>query len=344
MANAKNERKKKLSKIIVAIVVIVLALTLQAIVTNQQETVVPNQSSEQQQPKEEVTPNQSSEQQQPEEETVTNNVDGSIVLHMIDVGQADSFLFVQNDKVALVDCGTRSTGKDAVEYIKDLGITKIDYVFGTHPHDDHMGGMYDIITNFEIGKIILPKVENGQVTTNWYIKLMKEISEGGYQVEYSQTGNTYQLGNAVIEILWQSEGTHSNINNYSNIMKVSFGEMDILMTGDAETEIEEEALDSKIELDAEILKVGHHGSDTSSSQEFLNVVDPEYGLISSKIGNKYNHPTESTMQKLENMGVIVYRTDECGSVIATITANNITFNCEPGDYLSGPELEEEKAA
>lgn len=333
MATAKNKRKKRLSEILVTVVVLVLIFVLKPIFTDQKQ----EENSFNDLSKDNVT------QDQKHEEQPTEEVSGNIMLYMIDVGQADSFLFVQGDNVALVDCGTRSTGKDAVEYIKNLGITKIDYVFGTHPHDDHMGGMYDIITSFEVGKIILPKVETGQVTTNWYIKLMKEISEGNYQVEYSQTGNMYQLGDATIEVLWQAEEPQSNINNYSSIMKVSFGEMDILMTGDAETEIEAEALNSKIDLDAEILKIGHHGSDTSSSQEFLDAVDPDYGLISSKVGNKYNHPTETTMNKLENMGVIVYRTDECGSVVATITANNITFDCEPGDYLSGPELEEKVA-
>lgn len=333
MANANNERRKKLSKILVTIVVIVLAFVLETVVTNIE------------QPGQEIPemPGESTIQEQPKTDETASLDDGSIMLYMIDVGQADSFLFVQGDKAALVDCGTRSTGKDAVEYIKNLGITKIDYVFGTHPHDDHMGGMYDIITNFEIGKIILPKVETGQVTTNWYIKLMQEIAGGDYETEYSKTGNTYQLGDAVIEILWQSDETQTNINNYSNIIKVSYGEMDILMTGDAETEIETEVLDAGIELDAEILKVGHHGSDTSSSQEFLNAVDPDYGLISSKVGNKYNHPTEATMNKLKKMEVIVYRTDECGSVIATITSDSVTFSCEPGDYLSGPELEEKVA-
>lgn len=333
MATAKNKRKKRLSEILITVVVLVLILALKPIfIDKKQEENSFNDLSQNN-----VT------QDQKREERPTEEVSGNIMLYMIDVGQADSFLFVQRDNVALVDCGTRSTGKDAVEYIKNLGITKIDYVFGTHPHDDHMGGMYDIITSFEVGKIILPKVETGQVTTNWYIKLMKEISEGNYQVEYSQTGNIYQLGDATIEVLWQAEEPQSNINNYSSIMKVSFGEMDILMTGDAETEIEAEALNSKIDLDAEILKIGHHGSDTSSSQEFLDAVDPDYGLISSKLGNKYNHPTETTMNNLENMEVIVYRTDECGSVVATITANDITFDCEPGDYLSGPELEEKVA-
>ena len=262
MVNTKNGRKKKLTKALLAIIILVLVIIVETVITSdkQQEPEQPNISNSQ-------------TQEQPTEVT------GELKLHMIDVGQADSFLFVKGDKVALVDCGTRSTGKDAVEYIKSLGITRIDYVFGTHPHDDHMGGMYDIITNFEIGKIIIPQVKEGQVTANWYIKLMKQIVEKNYEVEYSKTGNEYSLGDAKIQIVWQSELEQDNVNNYSNIIKVCLGDMDVLMTGDAETEIEEEVLRSGVQIDAEILKVGHHGSDTSSSDIFLDDVNPEYGHI-----------------------------------------------------------------
>lgn len=326
MANAKNGRKKKLTKALLAIVILVLAIIVESVITSDEQQV-PEQ------------PNISNSQTQEQPTELT----GELKLHMIDVGQADCFLFVKGDKVALVDCGTRSTGKDAVEYIKSLGITRIDYVFGTHPHDDHMGGMYDIITNFEVGKIVIPQVKEGQVTTNWYIKLMKQIVDGNYEVEYSKTGNEYFLGGAKIQIVWQSELEQDNVNNYSDIIKVSFGDMDVLMTGDAETEIEEEVLRSGVQIDAEILKVGHHGSDTSSSDEFLDEIDPDYGLISCKVGNKYEHPTKNTMEKLQQREVEVYRTDECGTVIATITSSGVTFNCQPGDYLSGPELEEKVA-
>lgn len=326
MANAKNGRKKKLTKALLAIVILVLAIIVESVITSDEQQV-PEQ------------PNISNSQTQEQPTELTEE----LKLHMIDVGQADCFLFMKGDKVALVDCGTRSTGKDAVEYIKSLGITRIDYVFGTHPHHDHMGGMYDIITNFEVGKIIIPQVKEGQVTTNWYIKLMKQIVDGNYEVEYSKTGNEYFLGGAMIQIVWQSELEQDNVNNYSDIIKVSFGDMDVLMTGDAETEIEEEVLRSGVQIDAEILKVGHHGSNTSSSDEFLDEIDPDYGLISCKVGNKYEHPTKNTMEKLQQREVEVYRTDECGTVIATITPSGVTFNCQAGDYLSGPELEEKVA-
>jgi len=268
------------------------------------------------------------------------NVEGQLVVHMIDVGQADCFLLIQDDKTALVDCGTRSTGKDAVEYIKELGITKIDYVIGTHPHDDHMGGMYDIITNFEIGTVIIPDSRNGDITANWYLKLMSELKTGSYKTHYAQEGDIFNLEEATMNVIAAETDVSGNTNNYSIVLKVTFGQMDMIMTGDAETEIEEKILESGVDIEAEILKVGHHGSDTSSSDEFLDAIDPDYGLISCKVGNKYEHPIKSTMEKLEKRNIEVYRTDECGSVIITITTDDVTFNSEPGDYLSGVEVEE----
>ena len=273
----------------------------------------------------------------------TTDVKGELMLTMIDVGQADSFLLEQNGEIALIDCGTRSTGKDVVEYLQNEGINNIDYLFGTHPHDDHMGGMYDVITNFNIGKIILPEVEANEVTTNWYIELMTEIKDGKYNLEYAKEGTNYHLGDATMKILGPISEPESNLNNYSTVLKVSFGQMDIIMTGDAESVVEQDLLEKyQKELDAEILKVGHHGSDTSTSDEFLEAVSPEYALISAKIGNKYEHPIKSIMQKLEDENVEVYRTDENGTVEVTITTDDVTFSCEPGDYLSGTELEERK--
>ena len=267
-------------------------------------------------------------------------VDGTLELTMIDVGQGDSFLLVQDGNTALIDCGTRGAGDDVVNYLKSKNIEKLDYVFGTHPHDDHMGGMYDVITNFEIGTIVIPKVEEGKVTTNWYIKLMDEIVTGEYNVNYAEVGQVYRLGQAQMKVIGPISIPKENLNNYSTVLMVSFGEMDIIMTGDAEKDVEREILSSNVNLDAEILKVGHHGSDTSTSTEFLEAISPDYALISCKVGNKYHHPVEETINKFEERKIEVYRTDECGTVTAAITTSGVTFDTEPGDYLSGPELEE----
>ena len=322
MTNVKKSGKKK----IIAIIVVIAVLLVGTWLGFDFSKVLEFASGE---PTETM---QSAEKAEPTE--------GELILTMIDVGQADSFLFQQNGKTMLVDCGTRSGGDIVVEYLKNLGITKIEYVFGTHPHDDHMGGMYDVITNFEIGKIIIPDVEEGKVTSAWYEKLITEIVESEYNLEYAKEDTVYKLGDATIKILTQLTEYKSDLNNYSAIMKVSFGEMDIIMTGDAETIVEEVALNDGVNLDAEILKVGHHGSDTSSSNEFLDAVSPKYALISTEIGNKHEHPIKSVMDELKARDIEVYRTDESGTVILTITSNSVTFNTDPDDYLSGIEAEE----
>ena len=267
--------------------------------------------------------------------------DGQLILTMIDVGQADCFLLQQGDKTAMIDCGTRSSGKNAVEYLKNMGITYIDYVFGTHPHEDHMGGMYDIITNFEIGKIIMPKVDEN-ITTNWYIKLLNEIVEGEFLVCHPTVGEIYNLGDATIKVIGPLSPANGNKNNYSTVLKVSYGEMDIIMTGDAEKEVEKDILMSGVDIDAEILKMGHHGSDTSNTDEFIDAISPDYGLISCGVGNKYKHPNESTMEKLKKRNITVFRTDENSTVVAIVTNKDVTFDCEPGDYLSGPQLSQKE--
>ena len=230
-------------------------------------------------------------------EIMQQEAEGNLMLNMIDVNQADCFLLVQDDEVALIDCGMIITAKEVVEYIESLGITKIDYVFGTHPHEDHWGGMYEILTKFEIGKIIIPKVKKGDVTADWYIKTMEKIKKDNFEVEYAKVGQIYNLGDTIIKVIGPISQPEENINNYSTVLKVSFGEMDIIMTGDAEKEVEKEILETGENIDAEILKVGHHGSRTSTTTKFLEAIEPEYALIST--GNRYGHPNETTMEKLD---------------------------------------------
>lgn len=322
MANGKSGRNQRVSPLatIIALIIVVLA-SLFGIDLNGE---IPT----------ETTPPTHQEASQS-----VQNVEGQLVVHMIDVGQADCFLLVQDGMTAMVDCGTRSSGKDAVKYLNNLGITKIDYVIGTHPHDDHMGGMYDVITNFEIGKVIIPDSRDGDITANWYMKLMNELNTGKYEVHYAQEGDIFKLEDAVMQVL-AAETEVSNTNNYSIVLKVSFGQMDMIMTGDAETQIEEKILESGVDIDAEILKAGHHGSDTSNSEEFVDAISPDYVLISAGLGNKYEHPIKEIMERFEERNIEVYRTDESGSIVITITTDSASFSSEPGDYLSGPELEE----
>lgn len=309
MMNNIRERKNTLVKLALTIILVVLALLGVDI-----EILIPNESP--------TVPE-------------VQEVEGCLMVHMIDVGQGDSFLLVQDGKTALIDCGETEEGRNVVEYIKSLGITKLDYVYGTHPHSDHMGGMFEVITNFEIGKIVLPDLEDYKNTKSWYKKLRKELNTGAYDIEIEEVGTIYELGDATIKVIGPINEPGDKPNNYSTVLKVSLGEMDLIFTGDAEKEVEEDILASGEDIDAEILKVGHHGSNTSSTEEFLDAVDPDYALIPN--GNKYGHPIKSTMEKLEERNIEVYRTDENGTVICVVTSNNVTFSSEPGSYLSGDE-------
>ena len=329
MAYGKNDRKtSKLAKIAIILVVLLIASMLGIDIPSMIDIFAT----------EPVNPQSTTETTA--QSVVQTNPQGTLIVTMIDVGQGDSFLLEQNGTYGLIDCGTSSGGKAVVEYLQEKGITKLQYVFGTHPHDDHEGGMAYVIQNVNVGKIILPQIKEEHAQTTWYKKLIKVIKDGGYKLEYVELGNVYTLGKAQIKVIGPISDPKDDKNNYSTVLKVSFGENDIIFTGDAEVPVERDILKSGQDVDAEILKVGHHGSDTSSSEEWLDAISPEYALISCELDNKHEHPIKEIMQRLEERDIIVYRTDECGTVVVTITATDITFSCPPGDYLSGIELAE----
>jgi len=271
-----------------------------------------------------------------EEQSIeTEVVDAKLQMHTIDVGQGDSILILQEDKVMLIDAGTRANGEKVVEYLKDLGITKIDVLVGTHPHDDHMGGMAEVIKNFEIGEFYAPDNSDSDITTVWYQEFLDAVIEKNIKWNFPKVGDEIILGDAKAKILSPKKNSYENINNYSIILRVSYGTTDILLTGDAEEEIEEVLINSNFELASEVYKVSHHGSDTSSSEEFMKKVNPKYSIISCKKGNTYKHPSKKVMNLLENFGIIVYRTDEQGTIIMKTDGVNIEFNVEPGTYELG---------
>lgn len=265
-------------------------------------------------------------------------VDGIMEIHTIDVGQGDSILVIQKDQVMLVDCGTRAKGSTVVEYLKELGINKIDILVGTHSHDDHMGGMAEVIRNFEIGTLYAPDNSKDSITTFWYMDFLDAVSERNVNWVYPEVGITFGVGDANVQIVAPNSKEYNNMNNYSTVLRVTYGETDVLLMGDAETLSEEEIMNNGLYIDADVLKLGHHGSSTSSSEKFLNATTPQYAIISAGKGNTYHHPIKSVMERLEDMEITVYRTDESGTIIMSTDGNNITFNVEPGDYLSGDEL------
>ena len=237
-------------------------------------------------------------------------------IDFIDVGQADSILIQNQDQVMLIDAGTNEEGETVVNYLKNLGITKIDYLIGTHPHEDHIGGLDDVINNFNIGQIYMPKIET---TTKTFEDVLDAIETKNLTVTAPNKGDKIELGQAVGEFMTEPILDEDNLNVSSLVLRLEFGNTSYLFMGDAEKENEETIRWPK----TDVLKVGHHGSSTSSSESFLEQVQPQYAVIMVGKDNSYGLPTQETIDKLNNIGCEIYRTDEDGTIQMTSDGNTI---------------------
>jgi len=259
------------------------------------------------------------------------SVNNQLKVHFIDVGQADSILIQQGNKSMLIDAGNNGDSETVKNYISNQGITKLDYVIGTHPHEDHLGGLDYVINSFEIGNIYMPKVTS---TTKTFKDVVSAIQNKGMQITTPVPGDSFKLGQADCKILAPNSSSYEDVNNYSIVIKVTFGNNSFMFTGDAEAISETEMINKGFDLKADVLKVGHHGSSSSTSDEFLKKVNPKYSVISVGKDNDYGHPHKETMDKLKDSGITVYRTDESGTIICTSDGNNISFNSKSGSYNS----------
>lgn len=255
----------------------------------------------------------------------TNVVEGQdVVVKFFDVGQADSILVQSAGVNMLIDAGTNNMGNTVVQNLKDLGITKIDYLVGTHPHEDHIGGMDDVINNFEIGTIYMPKV---QTNTKTFEDVLDAISNKGLTITTPEVGYVFEVGNTKCEVMCVGTGTteeNSNLNLSSIVIRMVYGEESFLFMGDAEEKNES----SRQWPQTTVLKVGHHGSDTSSSESFLNQVKPEISVISVGINNTYGHPKKTTLDKLNALETSIYRTDQNGTITITCDGTNCVVTTE----------------
>lgn len=255
----------------------------------------------------------------------TNVVEGQdVVVKFFDVGQADSILVQSAGVNMLIDAGTNNMGNTVVQNLKDLGITKINYLVGTHPHEDHIGGMDDVINNFEIGTIYMPKV---QTNTKTFEDVLDAISNKGLTITTPEVGYVFEVGNTKCEVMCAGTGTteeNSNLNLSSIVIRMVYGEESFLFMGDAEEKNES----SRQWPQTTVLKVGHHGSDTSSSESFLNQVKPEISVISVGINNTYGHPKKTTLDKLNALETSIYRTDQNGAITITCDGTNCVVTTE----------------
>lgn len=273
------------------------------------------------------------------EENPLINVDGNLQIHFIDVGQADSILIKQDNNYMLIDGGNNEDGDMLVKYLKEQGVEKLDYIIATHPHEDHIGGLDDVLNEFDTDLVLMPdKITTTKTFEDFLlaIKNRQDIkNKNGENVTLKKVPKLeekYNLGNASFVIYAPNSSSYDELNNYSIVIKLSFGNNAFLFTGDAEKLSEKEMLDKNYDLKADVLKIGHHGSSTSTSDEFLEAVSPKYAVLSVGEDNSYNLPKKTVMDKFKNNNIPVYRTDEQGAIILNSDGTNITFNKEAGTY------------
>ena len=248
-------------------------------------------------------------------------------VNYIDVGQGDSiFIELPNKETMLIDAGEAYEADNVINYIKNLGISKIDYIVGTHPHTDHIGGLEEVINTFDVGSIYMPKATS---TSKTYLDLLTTISDKGLSVKTAKSGVVVLDENDLkLEFIAPNSDSYSELNNYSAVLKLTYLDNKFLFMGDAETLSEDEVTS---DVDADVIKVGHHGSDSSSSLEFVKKVSPEYAIIMVGEGNSYNHPYQSIIDRYLSVGANVLRTDLDGNIVCD--SDGVDVSCK-GDKES----------
>ena len=245
----------------------------------------------------------------------TNSNSNYLTVYFIDVGQGDCILVNVNGYNLLIDSGPSSARKSLLGYLDKLSISKFDYVIATHPHEDHIGNMDAIIRKYHIGKFLAPKVTASTLT---FENMVTALNDKNLKISVISTGsNSINLGKEASIMFYTLPNTniYDELNLYSPIIKLTYKNISFLFTGDAELKNEEFLIKNEINLRSHILKIGHHGSSSSTCEAFLNSVNPKVAIISVGSNNKYGHPAASTLNLLKNYHIKVYRTDLLGNII-----------------------------
>ncbi|MFY9213394.1 MAG: MBL fold metallo-hydrolase [Tissierellaceae bacterium] len=252
-------------------------------------------------------------------------------VHFIDVCQGDATLIQQinqdNTYNMLIDAGNNGDGEYLVEYLKDQGVETLDHIIGTHPHSDHIGGLDDVIKGFQVGAIIMPKV---MANTRTFEEVMEAVSDKGLSITSPVPGTSYPLGEAEFTILAPNSDDYASLNDYSIANRLVFGSNSFIFTGDAEALSEEEILNNfnKRDLASDVFKLAHHGSSTSNTEDFLEAINPSYGIISCGQDNSYGHPHREIMAQLKARNILVFRTDLHGTIVINSDGKDISIETE----------------
>ncbi|MDN5361646.1 MAG: competence protein ComEC [Moorella sp. (in: firmicutes)] len=249
---------------------------------------------------------------------------GKLRVHFLDVGQGDAILVQLPDgRNILIDAGSNEAGPTVIKNLKEYGVAQLDYVIGTHPHEDHIGGMDQVIDAFPVGKVYLPRVTHN---TDSYRDLLLAIKNKGLQATEAKAGVTLPLGEGVqATFVSPAKSNYEDLNDYSAVLHLTYGKTAFLFTGDAGTTAEQQMLAGHQPLKADVLKVAHHGSRSATGTAFLKAVAPTYAVISVGRGNDYGHPHAQTLQRLQKAGAKIYRTDQDGTITAISDGEKVTM-------------------
>jgi competence protein ComEC len=258
--------------------------------------------------------------------------DGKLSVYFLDVGQGDSTLFLYEGKTILIDAGEYDMGDRVVSDLRFLGVTRIDLLVATHPHSDHIGGMQKVLAAFPVGKVLDAGLPHPSST---YEQFLETIEQNHIPYQVAEQGQTVDIDPAVRVLVLSppEERPGDDLNTDSVVLRISYGTIDFLMTGDLGTVGEDALLRTGFPLDAEILKVGHHGSSASTSPAFLARVSPETAVIEVGLDNDYGHPHSATMDLLNGSGVKVYRTDRDRSIL--VRSDGMSYSVKTEVNTSG---------
>ena len=246
---------------------------------------------------------------------------GEFVVYFLDVGQAAAAFVICDGQTMLIDGGGSSSSNLIYSFLDRQGIDHLDYIINTHPHEDHVGGLSGALNRASsVGAVLGSATE---YDTRAFESFTRYLDEHGAEIEIPKAGDSFMLGSATVEILAPLKD-YNDINNNSIVLKITYGETSFLFKGDAERESELDMVESGIDLSADVLKVSHHGSDTSTTYPFLRAVMPEIAVISSGKDNQYGHPHDNTLSRLRDADVKVYRTDLQGDIIIKSDGVNLT--------------------
>lgn len=260
-----------------------------------------------------------------DDENTDVNVTGDITVEFIDVGQADSCLIVTaNNDAILIDAGEDRDAEAIIEVISKYDIPDIDLMVLTHPHADHIGGAQTILETYMVKEVMMSSYP---ATSKLFNNLVATLEALDLTVTQATVGLEKEIDDVDLTVVGVDSISKDN-NNSSVVMKVTYGTVDMVFTGDAEEQAEEVILQNGFDLNAEVLKVGHHGSETSSSEPFIDAVNPKIAVISCGTGNKYGHPNQITLDKLSNRNIQTYRTDLLGTITLTIDGTNIVTSID----------------